>query len=292
MRAGVIEVESRDAPVEVVVGPVPVGRRDRQPIEDAVSATRAGPAVYLVATDDGHDPAYAATRAAGLQLAGATGSRVVLYDRSSESYWTHPYDPNICLSSVAGRGQVLGPQALRRLGYGYLADQLEQARAMGLDAEAALAWGTGPAAMVRCCQQVGVTHVILPATVARPALLDHLLRRRVADFRDRLAGVATVLVGPDEVLRELHAWATPSGRRPWELGGDGQGAELLGRAGRRGPGVPVRFGSVPSGSAPGAAPSGHTGPAISIAVRSSPSPAWPAGRSAVVVNRPISGARP
>ena len=205
MRAGVIEVESRDAPVEVVVGPVPVGRRDRQPIQDAVSATRAGPAVYLVATDDGHDPAYAATRAAGLQLAGATGSRVVLYDRSSESSWTHPYDPNICLSSVAGRGQLLGPQALRRLGYGSLAAQLEQARAMGLDAEAALAWGAGPAAMARCCQQVGVTHVILPATVAGPSLLDRVLRRRVADFRDRLAGVATVLVGPDEVLRELQA---------------------------------------------------------------------------------------
>ena len=78
MRAGVIDVESRDAPVEVVVGPVPVGRRYRQAIGDAVSPMRAGPAVNLVATDDGHDSAYAATRAAGLQLAGATGSRVVL----------------------------------------------------------------------------------------------------------------------------------------------------------------------------------------------------------------------
>ena len=193
--------------------------------------------MYLVATDDGHDSAYAATRAAGLQLAGATGSRVVLYDRSSESSWTHPYDPNICLSSVAGRGQLLGPQALRRLGYGYLADQLEQARAMGLDAEAALAWGAGPAAMARCCQQVGVTQVILPATVARPSLLDRLLRRRVADFRDRLAGVATVLVGPDEVLRELHALGNAI--RPKDSGSWGvtrQGAELLGREGRRGPG--------------------------------------------------------
>jgi hypothetical protein len=229
MRAGVIDVESRDAPVEVMVGPVPVGRCDRPAIEDAVWAMRAVPAVYLVATDDGHDPAYAATRAAGLQLAGATGSRVVLYDRSSESYWTYPYDPNICLSSVAGRGQLLGPQALRRLGYGYLADQLEQARAMGLDADAALAWGAGPAAMVRCCRRVGVTHVILPATVARPSLLDRLLRRRVADFRDRLAGVATVLVGPDEVLGELHALGNAIRPKAVGVEGDGQGAELLGR---------------------------------------------------------------
>jgi hypothetical protein len=89
----------------------------------------------------GHDPAYTVIRAASLQPAGATGSRVVLYDRSSESWWTDPYDPNSRSPSVAGRGRLLGPQALRRLGDGDLADQLEQARAMGLDAEAALAWG-------------------------------------------------------------------------------------------------------------------------------------------------------
>jgi hypothetical protein len=201
-----------------------VGVTDRA-IGDAVPVTRAGPAVYLVATDDGHDPVYVATRAASLQLAGATGSRVVLYDPSSESSWTHPYDPNIC-SSGAGRGQLLGPQVLRRLGYGYLADQLEQARAMGLDAEAALAWG----------------------------------RSR----RD----------GPDEVLRELHVLSNAIGPKAVGVGGDGQGAELLGREGRRGPGGPVRFGSVPSGSAPGAALSGRAGPAIAMAARSSPSSAW------------------
>jgi hypothetical protein len=215
MRAGVIDIEASDAAVDRVVRPAPVGRRDRQPIQEAVSATRAGAAVYLVATDDGHDPAYAATRAAGLQLARATGSRVVLYDRSSESFWTDPYDPNFRSPSVGGRGQLLGPEALRPLGYGYLADQLEQARAMGLDAEGALAWGVGPAAMVRCCQQAGVTHVILPATLARPSLLDHLLRRRVADFRDKLAGLAIVLVGPDEVLQMQ---ALGSAIRPRDVG--------------------------------------------------------------------------
>jgi hypothetical protein len=146
--------------------------------------------------------------------------------------------------------------------------------------------------MARCCQQAGVTHVILPATVARPSLLDRLLRRRVADFQDRLAGVATVLLGPDEVLRELHALGNAIRPKSVGVGGDGQGAELLGRAGRRGPGVPVRFGSVPIDSAPGAAPGGRADPAIAMAARSSPSPAWPAGRSAVVPNRPLSGARP
>jgi hypothetical protein len=75
--------------------------------------------------------------------------------------------------------------------------------------------------LVRCCQQVGVTQVILPATVARPSLLDRLLRRRVADFRDRLAGVATVLVGPDEVLREPHALGNAIRPKTVGVGGDG-----------------------------------------------------------------------
>jgi hypothetical protein len=73
--------------------------------------------------------------------------------------------------------------------------------------------------MVRCCQLVGVTQVILPATVARPSLLDRLLRRRVADVRGRLAGVATVPVGPDEVLGELQALGNAIGPKTVGVGG-------------------------------------------------------------------------
>ena len=105
MGASVTDIESKNATVEVAVEPTPAGRRAGQTVQDAAApATRTGPAIYLVATDNGHDPAYAASRAAGLELALATGARVVLYDRSSESYWTHPYDGGGPGGSVHGPG--------------------------------------------------------------------------------------------------------------------------------------------------------------------------------------------
>jgi hypothetical protein len=86
--------------------------------------------------------------------------------------------------------------------------------------------------MARCCQQVGVTHVILPATLARPSLLDRLVRRRVADVRDRLARVATVLVGPDEVLRDLQALGNAIGPKTVGVGGTGRALSCwVGQAG-------------------------------------------------------------
>jgi hypothetical protein len=106
---------------------------------------------------------------------------------------------------VLGPGRLLGPAALRRLGYGYLAVQLEQARALGLDADAALAWGAGPAAIVSCCRRAGVTHVVLPAALARPSLWDRLLRRTLNDLRAKLAGTAIILVGSGGELRELQS---------------------------------------------------------------------------------------
>jgi hypothetical protein len=80
MRAGGMDIASGDAPVEAVIRPAPVGRPDSQAIGVAARARRTGPAVYLVATDDSRGPAYAATRAAALQVAQATGGRVVPYD--------------------------------------------------------------------------------------------------------------------------------------------------------------------------------------------------------------------
>jgi hypothetical protein len=175
-------------------------------VQDAAPPTSTGPPIYLAATDNGRDLAYATSRAAGLELAWATGARVVLYDRSSEFYRTDPYDPGGPDGLVPGPGRLLGLAALRRLGYGYFAVQLEQARELGLDADAALAWGAGPAAMASRCQQASVTHVILPATLARPSLWDRLLRRTLNDLRAKLAETAIILVGSGGELRELQSF--------------------------------------------------------------------------------------
>jgi len=215
--------------------------------------------VYLVATDDGRDPAYAAARAAGLQLARATGSRVVPYDRSSESFWTDPYDPNFRSPSVGGRGQLLGPEALRPLGYGYLADQLEQARAMGLDAEAALAWGVGPAAMVRSCQPGRCDPRDLAGHVGAAVASGSLgsarggrFSRQAGRARDRAGrsgrGAAeTAGIGQRHPAEGRWSWSvTPEVLSCW-----------VGMAGA-GRGVPVSFGNALGGSAQGRASTGRT----------------------------------
>jgi hypothetical protein len=62
--------------------------------------------MLLVATDDGVDPAYAACRRAGLEVARRAGAAVVLYDRSSESYLVDPYEPGPWTSQNRRRTMV------------------------------------------------------------------------------------------------------------------------------------------------------------------------------------------
>jgi hypothetical protein len=152
------------------------------------------PAVYLVATDGGDDPEYTAAVAAGLWLAREAGAPVVLYDRSTEPRWVASYEIVTGTASGPGACQPLEPARLRDHGHPGLAHQLEQAQGMGLDAHAVTASGTGPAAMAAACRRFGVTHVVLPAKLARPSLRDRLLRRTLADFQARLTGVQLIAV--------------------------------------------------------------------------------------------------
>jgi Cation transport ATPase (P-type) len=129
---------------------------------------------------------------------------------------------------------------------------------MGLDADAALAWGAGPAAMVRYCRHAGMS-----PWPCGPRGCGHRCWIAWGGTRwpisgTKLAGVATVLT-----------W--------W---GGMAGAER---------GSCVSVGSVPRGSAPGAAPSGRARPGAPMADGASPSPVWAAGRHAAVVNGPIGG---
>lgn len=84
---------------------------------------------FLVATGRGDDPASAITLEAGLQLAREAGARVVLYDRATASSFVDPFEaPTWAGGDVPGWNQLLSPAQLRRLGYGYLAEQLVYAR--------------------------------------------------------------------------------------------------------------------------------------------------------------------
>jgi hypothetical protein len=152
-----------------------------------------------VATGDGHDPAFAASLARGLELAGQAGARVVLYDHASESPFVDPFEAT---GQIPGyeRDCLLEPGQLREHGYGHLADQLVAARRQGLEVGAWLVFGIGAKPLARCCAKLGVTQVILPASTARPSLRERLFGHTLAAFTARLPQVEFVLVpAPDGI---------------------------------------------------------------------------------------------
>ena len=152
-------------------------------------------AMLVVATDDGTDPAYAVCRRAGLDLARREGAAVVLYDRSSESYLVDPYEYGPWTSQNHGPAgdRPLDIPDLLRLGRRYLAEQVTEGRALGLEVGAWLARGTGPAALAAACERLQVDRVILPDKLARPSLRDRVLGRTLAAFQDRLSAKITLV---------------------------------------------------------------------------------------------------
>ncbi len=151
--------------------------------------------LLLVATDDGTDPAYAVCRRAGLDLARREGATVVLYDRSSESYLVDPYEsgPQTSQNHGPAGDRPLDIPELLRLGRRYLAEQVTEGRALGLQVGAWLARGTGPAAMAAACERLQVDRVVLPDKLARPSLRDRVLGRTLAGFQDRLSAKITLV---------------------------------------------------------------------------------------------------
>jgi hypothetical protein len=153
--------------------------------------------MLLVATDDGTDPAYAVCRRADLELARREGATVVLYDRSSESYLVDPYESGPWTSQNHGPAgdRPLDIPELLRLGRRYLAEQVTEGRALGLQVGAWLARGTDPAAMAAACQRLGVDRVVLPDKLAHPSLRDRVLGRTLDAFQARLSAKITLVDG-------------------------------------------------------------------------------------------------
>jgi anti-sigma factor RsiW len=157
------------------------------PLRLAVTeAERVGPAVtVLAATDDGLDPAYQATRQAAFAVAARDGARLVLFDRSPELYLVDPYEP--ARGNGGGpRSSLLSQRTAGRAGRPYLADQLAEARQLGLDGAAWVARGHGPEALAAACQVLEAERVVLPASLAAPPLVDRVRGHTLAAFRRRV----------------------------------------------------------------------------------------------------------
>jgi anti-sigma factor RsiW len=174
--------------------PPPAAKAERAPERPdlpadlpAAAGRRVGPAaVVLAATDDGLDPAYQATREAAFAVAARDGARVVLFDRSPELYLVDPYEQ---AGDPGGRrpgSSLVNQRTAARLGRPYLAEQLAEARELGLDGAAWVARGHGPDALATACEVLDVERVVLPATLADPSLIDRVRGHTLAAFRRRV----------------------------------------------------------------------------------------------------------
>jgi anti-sigma factor RsiW len=186
----------------------PVGT-DQEQLPDAPeldlpagAGQRVGPAaLVLAATDDGLDPVYQATRQAAFAVAAREGARVVLFDRSPELYLVDPYE------QARGNGgrppsALLNQRTASRAGRPYLAEQLAEAGQLGLDGAAWVARGHGPEALAAACEVLDAERVVLPSTLAAPALIVRVRGHTLAAFRRRVPARIS-LAGLDGALAEV-----------------------------------------------------------------------------------------
>ena len=158
---------------------------------DQPGGPRIGPAAVVVAaTDDGLDPAYQATRQAAFAVAARDGARLVLFDRSPELYLVDPYEQ--ARGNGGPRSSLLSQRTAGRAGRPYLADQLAEARRLGLDGAAWVARGHGPDALAAACEILDADRVVLPAALAAPPLIDRVRGHTLAAFRRRVPARITL----------------------------------------------------------------------------------------------------
>ena len=141
--------------------------------------------LYLVATDDGSDEAYAITRRAGLDLAKQDGATVLLYDRTSESYLTDPYPvgPWSPEDDAVSEDTELDRQMLENLGRHYLVEQWNEAEAQGVQVRAHLARGAAAEALADAVSRYQPDVVILPEEVNDPSLAERVTGNSLEKFR-------------------------------------------------------------------------------------------------------------
>ena len=155
----------------------------------------------LLATDDGRNSGYGDMRDRALAWAREQDARVILYDRSSESYFVDPYSSGPWTADVedgGGREGLLEPNDLELLGRHYLALQLTGARRAGVDASAYLSSKPGPRGMADVVKRFGVDVVVLPATVAQASLIDRVRGNTLERFREILS--VDVMLGDAQEL--------------------------------------------------------------------------------------------
>ena len=115
----------------------------------------------------------------------------MLFDRSPELYLVDPYERPRG-NGRRPRSSLLTQRTASRQGRPYLAEQLAEARRLGLDGAAWVARGHGPDALAAACQVLEAERVVLPATLAIPPLIDRVRGHTLAAFRRRIPARITL----------------------------------------------------------------------------------------------------
>lgn len=158
---------------------------------------------YLITTDDGSDDLVTTTREVGLDLAEQDGARVVLYDRTTESYLTDPYPagPWSDEDDAVSPDSELDRQMLDNLGRHYLTEQLDAIERRGLQVHVHLAQNAGAEALADAIERYDVDLAVLPASMDDPSVVDRIRGASLAALRKRV-DVPVRLVDQSGEVRE------------------------------------------------------------------------------------------
>jgi hypothetical protein len=133
-------------------------------VADAAMTAAGNARVVLCLIDDGRDPAFRYARRAAASLTAHLGVRLVLSDRTRESWAMTPH--------------VVGPATLKdveRRGDTHLVSQIREARALGVrDVLAVAPTNPSPDAVGDAVETVGADVVVIPERYDRPKPADHL----------------------------------------------------------------------------------------------------------------------
>ena len=141
-------------------------------------------------------PEYAALRSRAADLAEEGGGEVVLFEMSAASYLVTPYPEENQRSWV----RVLEEKDMLFFGRAAVARQLECLRSRGVGAGVILPTTHGFRHLAEWVEQENISMVLLPASVAKPSLLDRLRGYSLGELLEH-TGRPVMLVEPDGTMR-------------------------------------------------------------------------------------------
>ncbi len=132
---------------------------------------------------------------AAVGLAGAKGSRLILYDTSSASAFREPVASSMSAEGVGDDvPSLLSPDDLERLGHHPLAERVRAARANGVVAFGRLASDHGVEPFLSFARSQGADLALVPQELQDPGLVERLRGETAGDAREEAGGIRVLTV--------------------------------------------------------------------------------------------------